>query len=142
MTKVYGQLFLLSSSVANLTNYFSRVHNLFWQFVRTLFEYFLRTKEVVENTVSWKKGNFYSEKKTVAYFFCSVEHDKRQGSIYKGREGFLTIIVWIISVFLWDLRGCWKRQFMKNQGNLSCEENISAWKFSYYRVWQTSGDNL
>ena len=36
-----------------------------------------------------------------------------------------------------DLRGCWKHNFLK-KGNLSSEEKILAYIFTYYRTWDMS----
>ena len=44
-----------------------------------------------------------------------VEHDERQRTTYKGRQGNLTFIVEIIRNFLHDPRGCWKHKFLKKK---------------------------
>ena len=47
-----------------------------------------------------KKGSLSSEKNFLAIFSRSIEHDKYQGTIYKGPEGFLTITVEVIRSIL------------------------------------------
>ena len=71
-----------------------------------------------------------------------TEHDERRGASYRGPQGKLTINVEVIRPFLQDPRGCWKTKIFEKKGNLSSEEKIFAYFFSYYRTWQTSGNNL
>ena len=42
-------------------------------------------------------------KKNWPGFSHSIEHDKRQGTTYKGTQGFLTSIVQAICSFFWDI---------------------------------------
>ena len=59
-----------------------------------------------------------------------VEHDKRQRTTYKGRQGNLTVNVEVIRPFLHDPRGCWK-QIFEEKSNLSSE-----------KVWPISSCNI
>ena len=67
-----------------------------------------RTSEVVEKkTFFWeRKRQSFKWKKFCGLFFSRfIEHEKCQGTFYKGLRGFLTFIVQMIRSFLWDLRG-------------------------------------
>ena len=54
-----------------------------------------------------------------------IEHDKRQGTTYKGPQGNLTIIVEVIRPFLQDPRGCWKHKFLKDKAIFPVEKRFS-----------------
>ena len=47
------------------------------------------------------------------FFSRSIEHENCQQTKYKGLESLLTDIVQVMSVFLYDLRGCGKQNFLK-----------------------------
>ena len=73
-------------------------------------------------------------------FSRKIEYEKHHGTMYKGSQCILTVTGQFISSCLEDLLGRWK-QFLK-------KIILSRWKtilvnfFSYYRVWQTSGNTL
>ena len=74
---------------------------------------FLGPKWSLKTRIFEEKGNLASEKNVVAYFSRSIEHDKCQGRICKGREVLSTSIVQVIILILWVLRGCLKHNFLK-----------------------------
>ena len=54
-----------------------------------------------------------------------IEHDKRQGTIYKDPQGNLLIIVDVIRPFLQDPRGCWKHKFSKKKAIFPVKKRFS-----------------
>ena len=63
-------LFLVSSNVTNLKQWFKRLHKLFWHLLSKLLDHSFRAWKVVEKTIFWK-GNISCEKNLLAYF-CSL----------------------------------------------------------------------
>ena len=53
------------------------------------------------------------KKKNSPFFSRFIEHDKCQGTIYKGPKEVWTMIVQMRRTFLWDLRGWYKQTFQK-----------------------------
>ena len=52
-------------------------------------------------------------------------------------------LLWnLLKIFFQDLRDCWKHKVLKKKGNLSSDEKILSYFFSYYRTWKKSGDIL
>ena len=76
----------------------------------------------------WKKRQSFPWKNFEAYFLHSIQHDNCYETIYKSSEGQFRFIVQVMTLFLYDLRGCWKHKFLK-KGNLPNEEKILG-KFS------------
>ena len=60
---------------------------------------FFKTKEVVENTNFWEKGNFLVYKYFFPVFSWTVECDKHQETFYKGHNYFWTFSVEVIRSF-------------------------------------------
>ena len=46
------------------------------------------------------KGSLSSEEMILACFSCSIEHDKYQGTFYKGPQGVLTFTVEVLRSIL------------------------------------------
>ena len=46
-------------------------------------------------------------------FSPDIEHDKCQGTVYKGSQGFLTFFVQLIWTYIWHLKGRLKQTFQK-----------------------------
>ena len=61
---------------------------------------FCNTKRLLETEIFEKKRSLSREKNLLAYFSRSIEHEKYQGTIYKGRQGILTITVELIRSIL------------------------------------------
>ena len=100
-------------------------------------------------------------------FYRIIESFYPHKTTYKVAQGILTFIVEVIRWFLQNLRGCWKHKFLKKRQsfewrknfgliflvsssvkNLSGKTVFSRWQkilaqlSSYYRVWQSSRNNL
>ena len=56
-------------------------------------EHFLGPKNLLKTQIFEKKSNISSEEKILGYFSRNIQHDKCQGTFYKGPQGALTIIV-------------------------------------------------
>ena len=61
VTKDFGLFFLVLSSVTNLMRQVVKVQKVFWHLLWKLWDHVCNTYEIVENTVFWKKGSFFSE---------------------------------------------------------------------------------
>ena len=57
-----------------------------------------------------------------------IEHDKRQGTTYKGPQVKVTINVEIKRSFLQNPRGCWKHKFLKKKAIFPVKKRV--WHFS------------
>ena len=57
-----------------------------------------------------------------------IEHEKRQGTTYKGPQVKVTINVEVKRSFLQDPRGCWKHKFLKKKANFPVKKRV--WPFS------------
>ena len=71
-----------------------------------------------------KKAMFPVKKSFSPILSRIIEHDKRQGKIFKGPQGNILFTVEIIIPFLQDLRRCWKHKNFKKEGNLSNDEKV------------------
>ena len=60
-----------------------------------------------------QKYIFPVNKKFWPIFFCIIEHDICQGTIYKGPPGLLTKFMQLIRSFRWDLKVSKKQTFQK-----------------------------
>ena len=131
-------------SVTSLTKQYIGVHKLFWQLMWSLREHSFRTWEVVENKKFWKSGKNSIEKNIVAIFFSlyrSIEHDNSHKTLlYGSKMWFDKYCATTIWSFLWDPKKSWTKLFKKRLS--SRWQKILAYSFSYYPVWQTSGDKL
>ena len=87
-----------------------------------------------------KKGNLSTEKNKLTNFSCIIKYDKPQGTFYKGPQGILAITVEVIGSILYDLRYREKKTFQKKA--VFTMTKVLANFLSYYRVWQTSENNL
>ena len=76
----------------------------------------------------------------MAYFSRIIEHDKRQGATYQGRQGLLKSIVQAIWSFLWDLRS--REPIFSKKKSIVPKKKILAPFFTYYPPWQTSSSFL
>ena len=73
----------------------------------------------------------------------NIECDKPQGTICKGPKGNLTIVLEPIRAFFLGPKRLLRTQiFEKKKAKLPVKKNNVAYFFSYYRMWQISGDNL
>ena len=68
MTKVFGTLFLVSSTVTNIMEQFIEARKLFWQLRWNLSELFLNPKRLLKRQSFQNKGNLSSEEKILAFF--------------------------------------------------------------------------
>ena len=98
----------------NLKEHFISVYKLLRRLLWILLEHFLRTQEVVENiNFSEKKATCPVKKRFWPIFSRDMEHEKRQGTGYKGSQGILTFFVQMMWTFIWHLRGRLNQTFQK-----------------------------
>ena len=74
----------------------------------------MRPKRSIETNIS-KNSSFLVNKSFWLNFPGIFEHDKPHGTFRKGPQGILTITVEVIRSFPLQLRGCWKRKFLKKR---------------------------
>ena len=89
-----------------------------------------------------KKANFPMKKVFWPNSSRINEHDKCQGTSYKGPQGVLTITVEVTRSFLLHLWGCWKTQFFEIKRQPAQWRKDFGLLFSHYWVWHTPRDNL
>ena len=75
-------------------------------------------------------------------FLKNINYDIPPGTVFKCSKGFKTITMEVIRSFLQHMRGCWKHNFLKKNGNLPSEEKYMGPFFSFFQVWQTSKEGL
>ena len=140
---ILGYSSFVLSSVKNLREHYIRVHKVFWQLLWKLQGHFFRTYKVIENTNFWKIGNLSSEAKILSHSSFVLL------SVTNLRELFIRVhkVLWQI---LWELQGRFFRTkevivnpyFLKKKAVFPVKKRICPILFSYYRVWQNSGNNL
>ena len=88
-----------------------------------------------------KKGNLSSEKKCLTSFSRIIEHTNTQETLYEGPKGILTFTVELIRAFFrtWEVV---ENTIFEEKGNPSSEKKYLTSFNSYYRLWQTSRNNL
>ena len=97
----------------NLKKHFISVYELFQHLLWNLLERFLGPNMLLKSPIFEKKGKFSVKKKIWPIFSRDIEHAKFQGTVHKGPQGILTIIVQILWTFICDLRGRWNQTFQK-----------------------------
>ena len=75
---------------------------------------FCNTFEVVETQIFEKKTIFPAKTFIWANFSRIIEYEKFQVTVYRGPQGFFTVILQVIRSFRYDLRCRWK-QFLKKK---------------------------
>ena len=88
-------------------------------------------------------ANFPMIKILLPIFSHNIECDKPQGTFCKGPQAILTITVEFIRAFFLGPESLLKTQFFfLKKGKIPSEKDFVAYLFSFYGVWQTSGENL
>ena len=117
-------MFLVLSSVKNLSRQFVRLNEVFWHLLWHYKIISVTPKRFLKTQFFEKKANFPVKKISLSFFPRSIEHEKYQGSINMGQEGLLTNIKQDMVLILKDLRGWWKHNFLKKESNVSHEKKL------------------
>ena len=72
-----------------------------------------------------KKANCSVKKRFSPISSRIIEHDKGQGTTYKGPQGNLTFNVEVKRSFLQDPRGCWKHKLLKKKATFPVKKSFS-----------------
>ena len=81
-------------------------------------------------------------KRICPMFSRIIEHDKCQGSFFKGSQDVLSFTVELLRAFFKDLRGCWKHKFLKKKAFFPVKKKLFDQFFACYRAWQNWRNNL
>ena len=124
--------------MTNLREHFIRFHKVFWPLLYKLEDHFCRTYEFVRNFFRRSLSSLCRKRFSPALSKFGVW--QYSGCNFQAPRRFQANMLKILRFYLKHPRHCWKHKLLK-EGQLSIEK-IVAYLFSYYRVWQTSGDFL
>ena len=123
----FGLYFLALSSVTNLSERFTRVHEVFWPLPIAAEDLgsILQHLNVVENTNFEKiKASFPVKKSFWPVFSLILECDKPKGRIYEYPQSILTIPFEDKGLILLHIRSCWKHNFLKKKANFPVKKSF------------------
>ena len=145
MTKVFGPNFVVLSFVTSLTKQLIGVHKLFWHLLWNSWEHFCGPKRLLKTQTFEKRQHFQWKKHCALFFLVFIQCDKPTnltGHFVWNHKLFRPFLCKLWENFLGPMKLLKTQVFWKKKPSFQRKKKIVVYFFSYYRVWQTSRDNL
>ena len=141
MNKITWPIFFVLSSMTKLKKHFMKVHKVFWHLLWISWAHFSVPTRLLKTQTFEKKAIFTVKIRFCPTFSRIIEHEICQKLFSRSASSFDYYCGTYKSIFF-GLERLLKTQFSKKKATLPVKKKYLTSFNSYYRLWQTSRNNL